>query len=176
MKDQLILIVISSLFLARFGAAGEPQKLYYLGEAKISSSSGQPMPSQVILAEKTHDPDRNLIVERAVVVKSDKSVEQYTMTMTVSGDSFTLNDDANTVTGSGTLFGPTWHWTYFHAVFQATNGAKIEDENFMADDSVGVARKKVCAPDGKVIMYMDITMKSITPKTFELLSAALLKK
>jgi hypothetical protein len=40
----------------------------------------------------------------------------------------------------------------------------------------GVARKKVLGPDGKVLMYMDVMMKSITPRTFEILAAALVKK
>ena len=57
--------------------------------------------------------------------------------------------------GSGTLFGPAWKWTYFKGTFKTTNGIQIEDENFMADDSVGSARKKLTAPDGKVVMYMD---------------------
>jgi hypothetical protein len=46
----------------------------------------------------------------------------------------------------------------------------------MADDSVISARKKVMAPDGKVIMYMDMSLKSVTPMTFEILKASLIKK
>ena len=80
------------------------------------------------------------------------------------------------VTGSGTLFGPEWKWTYFKAMYQATNGARIDDENFMTDPTVLVARKRISAPDGKVIGFMDITLKSITPQTFTILSAGLLKK
>lgn len=164
------------MLLNHKSAAGEVEKMYYAGEAKLSSESGKPLGSQAFLMEKTHDPEHRLIVERAVVVKADRTVEQYTMNMKVSGDSFTLTDAANTVSGSGRLFGPAWHWTYFKAEFHAANGVTIEDENFLADPSVGCARKKVIGPDGKVLMYMDITLKAITPKTFELLSAALLKK
>ena len=46
----------------------------------------------------------------------------------------------------------------------------------MADPSAGTARKKVIGPDGKVIMYMDMTLTEITPKTFEILRAGLMKK
>jgi hypothetical protein len=80
------------------------------------------------------------------------------------------------VEGSGTLFGPAWHWTYFKATYNATNGVQIDDENFMADPEAGTARKKVTAPNGKVLMYMDMTLKAVSPQTFEILTSALLKK
>lgn len=85
-------------------------------------------------------------------------------------------DDAKTVEGGGRLFGPQWKWTYFKGSFKTKNGIRIEDENFMADPSVGTARKKVIAPDGKVLVYMDMSLKSITPKTFEILKTSLMKK
>ena len=46
----------------------------------------------------------------------------------------------------------------------------------MADDTAVTARKKITLPNGKVFMYMDMTLKSITPKTFEILKSGLLKK
>ncbi|HSZ57027.1 MAG TPA: hypothetical protein VK797_15275 [Tepidisphaeraceae bacterium] len=94
----------------------------------------------------------------------------------MSGNSFTLKDTENTTTGAGVLFGPPWQWTCWKGSFRSSNGVQIEDENFLVDPSVGVARKKIIGPDGKVIMYMDVTMKAITPKTFEILSAALPKR
>jgi len=56
------------------------------------------------------------------------------------------------------------------------NGITIEDENFLADKSVCTARKRVIGPDGKAIMFMDMNLKEITPKTFEILKAGLLKR
>jgi hypothetical protein len=156
--------------------AGEVQKFYYLGDVKVSSESGEPRPGEVILLEKTQDPDKGVIVERAIEVKSDQSASEYVMTLKVSGNSFTITDRKNTIHGSGTLFGPAWQWTYFKGTFEANNGARIEDENFMTDPSVGCARKKVYAPDGKVIMVMDVTLKAVTQQTFEVLAAALVKK
>lgn len=156
--------------------AAEPERMYFLGESVMSSESGKPMGSQVLLVEKTHDPEKGQIVERAVAVKPNGSAEQYTMTLKVTGDSFTIADDAKTITGSGKLFGPAWRWTYFRGTFKSANGVTIEDENYLADPSVGVARKKVIGPDGKVVMYMDVTLKAVTPQTFQILSAALLKK
>ena len=158
------------------GAAAEKEFFYYLGEVKNSSPDGKPLPSQVILLVKTHDPDKSEITESAVVVKPDGSSERYTMHLTVTGSDFTIADDAHTVSGSGKLFGPTWAWTYFKGTFKSTNGVAIEDENFLADPSVGVARKKVIAPDGKVILYMDVTLKSVTPETYKILANALVKK
>ena len=157
-----------------FGA--DVQKLYYVGESKLSDPSGKVYGSQVILLEKVLDPDNSVFVERAIVVKPDGSAEEFTMNHKVTGNTFILNDTKGMVKGSGTLFGPAWKWTYFKGTFEATNGARIEDENFMADPSVLVARKKISGPDGKTIGFMDITAKSITPQTFTILSSGLLKK
>jgi hypothetical protein len=165
------------VLMPAWALAAAPEKFYYLGEVKLSSAAGKSMGSQVILLEKTHDRDNAAIVERAVVVQADGKVEDRTMRITVKDDNtFTLTDDAKTIDGSGTLFGPAWRWTYFKGTFKANNGVQIEDENFMADDSVISARKKVMAPDGKVIMYMDMSLKSVTPMTFEILKAGLMKK
>ena len=172
----LILLVVLALVPAV--AQGEPPvKLYYVGEAKVSSADGKSMGSQVFLVQKTHDRDNSTIIERAIVVQPDGKVEEWTMRLAVKDDNtFTLTDDSGKAEGSGKLFGPAWKWTYFKATYKATNGVQIEDENFMADDSAGTARKKVTGPDGKVIMYMDMTLKGITPKTFEILKAGLMKK
>ena len=45
-----------------------------------------------------------------------------------------------------------------------------------ADDSAGTARKKVTGPDGQVLSYMDMTLKGVTPKTFEILRMGLMRK
>jgi hypothetical protein len=173
---KLLLQVLLLFSFLHSNSAAEVEKLYYIGEAKLSSPSGESRGSQAFLLEKIHDPDRNTITERAVVVKSDQSVEEYTMTMKVKEDTFTISDARNTVHGTGTLFGPAWHWTYFKATYDATNGARIEDENYMTDPGVLVARKKISAPNGTIVMYMDITLKAVTAPTFAILSESLLKK
>jgi hypothetical protein len=175
MRRAMALVV--TLLLPGWALAAPLEKFYYVGEAKLSSASGQPIGSQVFLVEKTHDRDNSMIIERAVVVQPDGKVEEWTMRLTVKDDNtFTLTDDSKKAEGSGKLFGPAWKWTYFKATYKAENGVQIEDENFMADDSAGTARKKLTGPDGKVIMYMDMTLKGVTPKTFEILKAGLMKK
>ncbi len=171
-------ITLALVVLAPTGApAAPPTKFYYVGEVKLSSGTGQPMGSQAILVEKVLDPDNSVIVERAIVVGTDGKVEEYTTRLAVKKDNtFTVVDDARGIEGGGKLFGPAWKWTYFQATFKAKNGVRIEDENFMADDSVGSARKKVIGPDDKVIMYMDMSLKGTTARTFEALRAGLLKK
>lgn len=156
-------------------SAADIEKLYYVGEAVLSSPSGQSRGSQAFLLEKTNDPVRNTMVERAVVVKEDQSVEEYTITMKVKGDTFTIADAHNTVHGSGKLFGPAWHWSYFKGAYEAIDGTRIEDENYMADPNILVARKKISSPDGAALMYMDITLKMVTGSTFTILSGSLLK-
>lgn len=156
--------------------AADIERFFYLGEVKLSSAEGKPMGSQVILFDKTHEPDKSLLTESAVVVHPDGRVEEHTMRIRVTGNAFTLTDDKKTIEGTGTLEGPAWKWTYFKATYKSANGVQIEDENFMADDSVITARKKISGPDGKVFMYMDMSLKAITPKTFEILKAGLVKK
>ena len=175
MRTAMALVV--TLLVPAWALAAPPEKFYYVGEAKLSSADGKPMGSQVFLVEKTYDRDKSTIIERAIVVQPDGKVEEWTMRLTVKDDNtFTLTDDSGKAEGSGKLFGPAWKWTYFKATYKASNGVQIEDENFMADDSAGTARKKVTGPDGKVIMYMDMTLKGITLKTFEILKAGLMKK
>lgn len=170
---SLVLAVITPAL----SLSAPPEVLHYLGEVKLTSPTGQAMGSQVIMLEKTLDRDNSKITERAVVVQADGKTEEWTMRLAVKPDnSFILTDDAKKVEGTGQLFGPAWKWTYFKGTFKATNGIVIEDENFLADDSVGVARKKVIAPDGKTLMYMDMSLKAITPKTFEILRAGLMRK
>jgi hypothetical protein len=173
---KVLVAIFFAVLLAGNCFGADVVKLYYLGESKLSDESGKPNSSQVILLEKTLDPDNNVFVERAIVVKPDGKAEEFTMNHKVKGNTFTLDDPKGMVKGSGALFGPAWKWTYFKGTFEATNGARIEDENFLADPSVLVARKKISTPDGKVIGFMDITAKSITPQTFTILSSSLLKK
>src|SRR5262245_59203800 len=174
MKSLVIVLVVS--LAGHVGLATEVEKLYYVGESQMSDASGKVYGSQVILLEKVLDPDHSIFVERAVVVKPDGKAEEFTMNHRVSGNSFTLDDTKGTLKGAGTLFGPEWKWTYWKGAFESTNGARIEDENFMLDPNVLVARKRISAPDGKVIGFMDITLKSITATTFTILSSSLLKK
>jgi hypothetical protein len=175
MRTAIVLLVALSAPVR--AATVPPEKLYYVGEVKLSSPAGKSMGFQVILLEKIHDRDNSTIVERAIVVEADGKAAERTMLMTVKPDNtFTLTDEEKTVDGEGTLFGPAWKWTYFKGTFKTKNGVKIDDENFMADDSAVTARKKVTLPDGRVVMYMDMTLKAITPKTFEILKKGLMKK
>src|SRR5262245_4382365 len=106
-------LVIAAVFPCAASAAA-PEKLYYVGEVKLSANDGKSMGSQVILLEKTHDRDKMTVIERAIVVKPDGKAEEFTMVLTVKYDnSFTLADAAKTTEGAGTLFGPAWKWTYF---------------------------------------------------------------
>ena len=167
-----VLVLVPALALAE-----PPVKLYYVGEAKVSSADGKPMGSQVYLLEKTLDRDKATITERALIVREDGKAEEWTLRFAVKEDNtFTLTEDSKRAEGSGKLFGPAWKWTYFKATYKSTSGVQVEDENFLADDSFGTARQKLTGPDNKVFMYMDISLKGITPKTYEILRAGLTKK
>jgi hypothetical protein len=171
-------IALAVIVLAPASALADPPvKLYYVGEAKVSSADGKALGSQVYLLEKTLDRDTATITERAVIVREDGKAEEWTLRFAVRGDgTFTLTEDSKRAEGSGKLFGPAWKWTYFKATYKSINGVQVEDENFLADESFGTARQKLTGPDNEVLMYMDISLKSVTPKTYEFLRAGLLKK
>ena len=170
----LAVIVILAPATAR---AEEPVKLYYVGEAKLSSAAGEPMGSQVFLLEKTLDRDKAAITERAVIIRPGEPAEEWTLRFAVKEDNtFALSEESGRAAGGGKFFGPAWKWTYFKATYKTATGVQVEDENFLADESFGTARQKLTGPDGKVLMYMDLSLKSITPKTYEILRGGLLRK
>ena len=173
---RIATFVLAALALPAGSQAETPAKLHYVGEVKLSSATGQPIGSQVILLEKIYDRDASTITEAAIVVDPAGKVEERTMRLSVKPDNtFTLADEAKTVEGTGTLFGTAWRWTYFKGTWKSASGVTIDDENFMADDAVITARKKVTGPKNEVFMYMDMSLNRISPKTFEILRAGLLK-
>lgn len=175
MRTSISLVII--VLAPALALADQPVKLCYVGEAKISSVDGKPMGSQVYLLEKILDRDKATITERALIVQEDGKVQEWTLRFAVKEDNtFTLTEDSKKAEGSGKLFGPAWKWTYFKATYKSTNGVQVQDENFMADESFGTARQKLTGADGKVILYMDISLRSITPKTYEILRTGLMKK
>lgn len=176
MRTTFAFVVSVLIPVATFAAP--PEKFHYLGEIKLSGPAGKALGSQVILVKKTLDRDKATYTEEAIVIKADGTVEQYSVPMIVKDDNtFTINDEAKGITGEGKLFGSAWKWTYFKATFKVkNNGITVDDENFMADDSVGSARKKISGPDGRVLFYMDMSLKAITPQTFEILKIGLSKK
>jgi hypothetical protein len=100
MRMPIVLVV--TLLVPAWAPAAPPGKFYYVGEAKLSSATGQPTGSQVFLVEKTHDRDKSTIIERAIVVQPDGKVEEWTMRLTAKEDNtFTLTDDSRKAEGSG---------------------------------------------------------------------------
>ena len=57
------------------------------------------------------------MVDSALVIHPDGKVEEHVMRVAVTGVTFTLHDDANTVMGTGMLSGPAWHWKCFKAKY-----------------------------------------------------------
>jgi hypothetical protein len=167
---SLVLLVIAALA----GPSSTPETTYYVGEAKTLDADGNLTGSQVILLEKTHDSDASTVTERAVIVRPTGEVDDQTIVFTVSDDdSFTVSDTAGMIEGEGQFYGEPWAWSYFEATYRHQNGVTIEDENTMADESVVTARKVIRLPDGSVFMYMDVTLKEITPATFTILVSQL---
>src|SRR5438876_8192486 len=123
MRMSISLVVLA--LLPALALAEAPVKLYYVGEAKLSSADGKPMGSQVYLLEKTLDRDKATITERAVIVRENGQAEEWTMRFAVKEDgTFTLTEDSKRAEGSGKFFGPAWKWTYFKATYTYRNGVK----------------------------------------------------
>ena len=58
---QTGIVMLMALLLPALARAEGPVRLYYVGEAKVSSASGEPMGSQVYLLQKTLDRDKATI-------------------------------------------------------------------------------------------------------------------
>ena len=99
---RMSVVVFCTILLPGGCLGADVETLYYLGEFKLSDPSGKPYVSQVVLMEKTLDPDHSVWVERAIVVKPDGKAEEFTMNHKVKGNTFILNDTKGTVKGSGT--------------------------------------------------------------------------
>jgi hypothetical protein len=176
MASRCVVVAVLVLTAALQCCQADEVKTYFIGEAKLSTESGKPIASQALLLEKIEDREKSLMVESAIVVDAAGHAEKRTMNLKVDGDHFTLQDDTGSINGKGDLFGVPWQWTYWRGNFDAPNGVHIQDENFIADPTIAVARKKITGKDGKVLMYMDVTVKSITAETYHILAGALLKK
>src|SRR5207248_6781123 len=97
--SSVVIVLIPALALA-----DPPVKLYYVGEAKLSSADGKALGSQVYLLEKTLDRDKATITERAVIVREDGSAQEWTLRFAVKEDgTFTLTEDSKKAEGSGKL-------------------------------------------------------------------------
>src|SRR4051812_31602011 len=110
---KALMTLSACVLLAQACVAAEPETIYFVGEVKLSDPTGKPRGSQAMLASRTHNRDKNLMIERAIVVQADGTVNDYPINMSINGDKFTIVDANKAVEGSGTLFGPAWHWTYF---------------------------------------------------------------
>src|SRR6266702_8608952 len=98
------IVVLIALILPELARAEGPVRLYYVGEAKVSSASGEPMGSQVYLRQKTLDRDKATITERAVIVRPGEAAEEWTIRFAVKDDNtFALSEDSGRATGSGKL-------------------------------------------------------------------------
>ena len=168
--------VLNLLLVAASARATEPQVRYYVGEAKRSSDDGKSLGSEVFLAKRTVDRDQSTITEQPIIVDENGKVTEWTIRFTVKEDgTFTIEDDTKRMKGTGKLFGPAWKWTYFKATYKVGDEVEIQDENFLSDESCGSARQRFTWK-GKGTSYRDLTLKEITPKTYEILRAGLMKK
>jgi hypothetical protein len=132
--------------------------------------------SEAFLVKRTVDPDKSTIIEQPIIVDEEGKATEWTIRFTIKDDgTFTVADDTKRMNGAGKLFGPAWKWTYFKAIYKIGDVVEIQDENFMSDESCGTARQKLTWKD-KGTTYRDLTLKEITPKTYDILRVGLLKK
>ena len=73
---KVLVAILFAVLLPGICFGTEVEKLYYVGESKLSDPSGKVYGAQVILLEKVLDPDNNEFVERAIVVKPDGKAEE----------------------------------------------------------------------------------------------------
>ena len=139
------LTLISMVLFVRIAWSAEaPLKVYLLGDEKFTTAKGEPIPSlsTALFIEKTLDAASGTFTERAIQVSpSKKQVTDVTMTLTVKGQNFTIKDSLGTMTGTGTLQGPAWAWTFLSAHYVITaNRMKIHDGRLYVSRSGTISR------------------------------------
>jgi len=168
LKKGLVTAILLTAILCpvRSLYAGEgAQHFYYLGTETLSGPDGIAYSVFPILVEKVHNPVKSEIIERAIEIKPG-GVTDYLVRLVVQGSEFTASNEQKTISGCGKLVGLPWQWTYLKATFQSTTGHRIDDENFMSDPKVLVARKVVYDGRGKIVQYIDVTVTAIEETLF----------
>lgn len=133
--------------------------------------AGQLTTEEVLLA-KTLDQKNSLITEIACIKSPGQSSYLSPIYMKVTGNSLQIADTPDVdhpkkVSGTGTVSGPDWNWTYLKfSMLYIPFSAPVEDVNFVTPTQL-IARKMIFQSDGTPIQLYDLEMDLIPPNEYQ---------
>ena len=172
----LILIGLAFNSFAQSNTASEEKVMYFLGEVKMSSPTGQPFGSGVSLVKRTLAPAENRITELLLSIDSRRPTQEHTTIFDIKGSKFTLKEEG-AFAGEGELIGKAWEWTGWKYTVSMTgeNKGVLKGEDSLTVDGV-TSKKTFFSPDGQARIVFAEELKPISREMYELLHAKLLPK
>lgn len=153
-------------------AQSAPIVQYYYAQAKlINVDSGRTLPEEVLLA-RTLDPEHNMITEVACLRDPGRPAFLSPIYMRVTGTHLQIADTPDvrhpkTITGTGTVAGPPWHWTYLKfSMVYLPFAAPVEDVNFVTPTQL-IGRKQIFSAAGTPVQLYELDMDLITKARYE---------
>ncbi|MBA2686303.1 MAG: hypothetical protein H0U66_17600 [Gemmatimonadaceae bacterium] len=159
-------------------AQSTPIVQYYYAQAKrINVDAGRTSPEEVLLA-RTLDPEHSMITEIACLRDPGRPAILSPIYMKVTGAHLQISDTPDvlhpkTVTGTGTVAGPPWHWTYLKfSMVYLPFATPVEDVNFVTPTQL-IGRKQIFSPAGTPVQLYELDMDLITKAQYEMRRAQL---
>src|SRR5215831_5812885 len=162
---------------ANFAQAPPEQTVYYLGEVKMTSASGQPYGSSISLAKRTLKPAENKIVELVLSLDSRQPAREYTTVFNVTGSKFTVKNEEGTFAGEGELLGKAWEWEgwkYSVNMLGERKGTLKAEDTFIGGRVM--SKKLFYSPDGQLRVIFSEDLQPISKEMYEILHTKLLQK
>lgn len=149
-------------------AEGPPSSVhYYVGARSVTISNGREVAGARVFLRRTLDPAMGTIEENVVDVNTeDSSWTEYTIVMTVSGNTFTIRESSGGFDGEGTLEGEAWRWTTWRSLSRASGGNTIESVDRL--EVKGLRTEKiVTASDGRFVVKVTAALSEVSEGEFE---------
>ncbi len=149
-------------------AEGPPSSVhYYVGDRSVTISNGREVAGARVFLRRTLDPATGTIEENVVDVNTEDSTwNEYTVVMTVSGNTFTIRESSGGFDGEGTLEGEAWRWTTWRSLSRASGGNTIESVDRL--EVKGLRTEKiVTASDGRFVVKVTAALSEVSQGEFE---------
>lgn len=123
-------------------------------EEQVTLATGAEQPGARRVLRMTLDPDEGRVVHDALRFDPNPQVPPrlFTVVWEVEGDAFTLSDEEDKITGSGTLVGEPWSWTGWTAESRLGSGIRLQEQATIDDDGALLLEREVFGPDGGAVM------------------------
>lgn len=123
-------------------------------EEQVTLATGAEQPGARRVLRMTLEPEAGRVVHDALRFDPNPQVPPrlFTVAWEVEGEAFTLSDEEDRISGSGTLVGEPWSWTGWTAESRLGSGIRLEEQATIAADGTLLLEREVYGPDGGAVM------------------------